>query len=72
MIISQRVGQLFAIVDGKKVTQHYLVTSDYYRLEPPNPYPHLHHRVACLETGEDMSLSEEYLSMAERSGWREI
>lgn len=69
MIVSKRVGQLFAIVDSKKVTLHYLVTSDYYQHEQVCSI--LHHRVACLETGEDMSLSEEYLSMAERSGWRQ-
>lgn len=69
MIVSVRVGQLFAIVDSKKVTLHYLVTADYYQPDPMCPT--LHHRVACLETGEDMSLSEEYLSMAERFGWRQ-
>jgi hypothetical protein len=69
VIVSPRVSQLFAIVNRKKVTQHYLVTSDYY--ENNMACPALHHRVICFETGEDMSLSEEYLNMAERSGWRQ-
>lgn len=69
MIVSVRVGQLFAIANHKKVVFHYLVTGDYYMPDPRCST--LHHRVACLETGEDMSLSEEYLSMAERLGWRQ-
>lgn len=69
MIVCPRTGQLFAITDSKKVVFHYLVTSDYYQHD--QKCPTLHHRVVCFETGEDMSLSEEYLSMAERSGWRQ-